>query len=253
MIGLSIFADYHTHTRHSHGHGTVEDNVRAALDKGLKAIAITDHGPANLFGVGARNLEVFRTIRQEIEVCQSKYPDIRILMGVEANIISIDGSLDVPLDRFHEFDIILAGFHLLVCPSDLPSGMVFARNLLGRYLPKVGNTLRHINTQAIIAALNQNPIDILTHPGLHVNIDTRAIAEACAQRATYMEINTNHDHMEPAYVKIAFEAGARFVIGSDAHQPHRVGDMEQGIQLAKTAGIPLTAIHNMNTGQETWI
>ena len=45
---LRIFADYHTHTVHSHGRGTVEDNVKAAISANLRAIAITDHGPANL-------------------------------------------------------------------------------------------------------------------------------------------------------------------------------------------------------------
>lgn len=253
VIRLSVLADYHTHTKHSHGRGTVEDNVRAAVARGLKAIAITDHGPANLFGVGVRSLDVFKTIRQEIETCQSKYPNIQILMGIEANIISLDGALDVPQDRLYEFDIVLAGFHLLVCPDHPISGMLFAGNLLGRYLPKIGHVLRQANTQAIIAALDQNPIDILTHPGLHVNIDTKAIAKACARNATYMEINTSHDHIEPAYVKIAFEAGARFVIGSDAHVSSRVGDAERGIQLAKAAGLPLAAIHNIRIGQETWI
>jgi putative hydrolase len=39
-----ITADYHTHTRYSHGKGTIEDNVRVARDMGLKSIAIADHG-----------------------------------------------------------------------------------------------------------------------------------------------------------------------------------------------------------------
>ena len=37
--------DYHTHTIFSHGKGTIADNVEAARSKGLKGIAITDHGP----------------------------------------------------------------------------------------------------------------------------------------------------------------------------------------------------------------
>ena len=39
--------DFHTHTVHSHGEGTIRDNVLAARAKGLREIAITDHGPGN--------------------------------------------------------------------------------------------------------------------------------------------------------------------------------------------------------------
>ena len=39
-----ISVDYHTHTRYSHGTGSVEDNVRAAIDCGLSAVGISDHG-----------------------------------------------------------------------------------------------------------------------------------------------------------------------------------------------------------------
>ena len=243
---LRIFADYHTHTVHSHGRGTVEDNVKAAISANLRAIAITDHGPANLFGVGVKNLDVFQVIRQEIIACQRKFPHIQILLGVEANIIDLDGTLDVPLERLHEFDIILAGLHLLVHTNSLLSGMVMAGNLIGRYCPVARNRLRKLNTQAVIAALTQYPIDILTHPGLNVDIDTRAVAEVAAQTGTYMEISTRHHNIQPSYLETAFVAGARFVISSDAHSPGEVGEGELGTQLAKAAAIPPWAIHNLS-------
>ena len=49
--------DHHTHTIYSHGKGTILDNVRVAAAKGIRSIAITDHGEytarAALFGRGA--------------------------------------------------------------------------------------------------------------------------------------------------------------------------------------------------------
>ena len=39
-----MIADYHTHTVYSHGTGSVLENALIAKEKGLKEIAITDHG-----------------------------------------------------------------------------------------------------------------------------------------------------------------------------------------------------------------
>ena len=247
-----IYADYHTHTRHSHGQGTVEDNVRAAIDAGLHTVAISDHGPANLFGVGVRNLGVFQAIRQEIESCQSKFPQIKLLLGVKANIIGIDGTLDIPPEALGQFDLILAGLHPLVYPADLISGLAMVGNLMGRHWQYLSNRLRPWNTKAVISALTRYPIDILTHPGLHMNIDTEKVASVCAQVGTYMEINTGHDHISADYLQIAFRAGTRFVISSDAHTPSRVGDAAKGLKLARLAKIPCFAIRNTASRQETW-
>ena len=60
-----MFFDLHTHTTYSHGKGSVENNVRAAFNKNLEYIAISDHGPGHLFyGV---NREEFVNLRNDIE------------------------------------------------------------------------------------------------------------------------------------------------------------------------------------------
>ena len=33
---MQILADYHTHTKYSHGKGTIEENVLEAISKGIK-------------------------------------------------------------------------------------------------------------------------------------------------------------------------------------------------------------------------
>src|SRR5690606_28048129 len=109
-----LFADYHTHTHHSHGVDSVNENVRAAAEKGLSAVAISDHGPASLFGVGVASLDTFDTIRKEVDAVREAYPDLDVLLGVEANIVSITGELDVPPSWQDRFDIVLVGLHPLV-------------------------------------------------------------------------------------------------------------------------------------------
>ena len=74
--------DHHTHTVYSHGKGTIEDNVRVASEKGLSSIAITDHGPGHLtYGI---KMEKLPEMRAKIDRLKSVYPDIEVLLGVEA-------------------------------------------------------------------------------------------------------------------------------------------------------------------------
>ena len=40
---MILYGDYHTHTIYTHGTGSIEDNVKTAIKRGLKQIAITEH------------------------------------------------------------------------------------------------------------------------------------------------------------------------------------------------------------------
>lgn len=97
----------------------------------------------------------------------------------------------------------------------------------------------------VIKALYENDIAILTHPGDKGPFDIRAIAEACADTDTLMEISTWHDHLTVEEIKIAAETDAQFIISSDAHTPGRVGDYLGGLERAKAAGLDLKRIVNL--------
>ena len=62
---MEILADYHTHTVYSHGKGSIEDNVKVAISKGIKKIGISDHGYKNVaYGVKIDDFEKMRERRQ---------------------------------------------------------------------------------------------------------------------------------------------------------------------------------------------
>ena len=111
---MALLADYHTHTkfsRHNHGKGSVEDNVRVAYEKGLAQIAITDHGfNQKLYGVRRKDIPL---VKEKIEDAKEMYP-IDVLLGVEANLISSNGDLDIVAEDMKDLDIVLCGFHRLV-------------------------------------------------------------------------------------------------------------------------------------------
>lgn len=219
------------------------DNVKAAMAKGLKAIAITDHGPRHFrIGVSLKSLNI---MRREIDEINKRYNNIRVLMGVEANLIGQDGSIDVPSEFLPMFDILLMGFHKEVYPASW-------RQFTGFFLPNImmgfgaerSQELIETNTQAYINAMERYPISIITHPGANISVDTKRLAAAAAAYGVYLEINSSHGFMTAEYVKIAVEQGAKFVVSSDAHSPEMVGDFERAKHIVAQAGLKAIDIIN---------
>ena len=150
-------------------------------------------------------------------------------MGVEANLIGLDGTIDIPWNYIGAFDIILMGFHKAVYPASLKDGWnLFLRNGLVKIWPWDRDKLRRQNTEAMICAIERYPIRIITHPGAKIDIDTQELAKHAARKKVALEINSSHGYMTVEYVKIAMKEGAMFVINSDAHHPSRVGILIKG-------------------------
>lgn len=244
-----LIADLHTHTRYSHGKGTILENVEAARKLGLKRIAIADHG-FNHIGIGMKLSDITK-IREEITQLNQRFSDIEILMGVEANLTSLEGDIDIPQEYLNAFDIILMGFHKAVKPLTLQDAWnLFIRNGLDKLGLANREAVRQANTRALISGIQRFPIRILTHPGAKINIDTRLLAKKAAKLDVALEINASHGFMTVDYVKIALEEGAKFVINSDAHTPGRIGDFKRGIEIAEEAGVPSHRIINTKEAME---
>ena len=108
---IEIIADMHTHTVHSHGTGTVEDNVKAAISAGLQQIVISDHGPLHSY----YNIKDVDAYLRDIDAMRKKYKsDIDVLAGVELNLLSAQGDIDLPPEYADSFDVKLMGYHKLV-------------------------------------------------------------------------------------------------------------------------------------------
>lgn len=248
---MKLWADFHTHTKYSHGSGTIEENVYIALEKGLKAIGISEHGPYNI-GIGTK-LKDFYSIRDEIEQLKTRYREIDILFGCEANVISLDGELDIPLEMLQELDYVMAGLHPLVWAKTIKDwSKLFLENFLSRKFGILKGKVLKQNTDSLICAINRYDVDIITHPGLRLPIDTERLAEVAKKRKTALEINSGHGFMTVDYVKIAKSCGVKFVIGSDAHIPEDVANFSRGIEIAKKAGLTSNDIINASGGGSEW-
>ncbi len=241
---MKIFGDYHTHTIYSHGKGTIRENVEAAIKKGLIEVAITDHGPGHItYGVKREN---FKKMRQEIDILNEEYKEIKILLGVEANIISCEGEIDIDDDISSLIDILLVGFHFGAKPKTLKDAYdMYVIGEIAKKSKKLRSKSIGINTKAMINAINNYDIDLITHPGAKLDIDITEVARSAGKRNTALEINSHHGHLSVEEIRIAMKENVKFMINSDAHRKEDVGNVKEGINRAIEVGLDKSRILNI--------
>ncbi len=230
---MKLIADYHTHTVHSHGTGRVEDNVEAALQRGLQTVGIADHGIAHFtYGVKRRKFGDYLSC---IENAKRQYDGrIDVKTGIELNLIGLDGSVDLPQGRF---DVVVLGYHKAAVCKNLKTAWTFAT---GQLLHNDGKI-----TEAYMRAIQRHHITIVAHPGYGVPVDYQKLAQACADYGTLFEINNKHGDLTTEDLQQAALTNVKFVISSDAHSPCHVGLAPNAIQLVTRAGIAPSRIVNM--------
>ena len=244
-----INADYHTHTRYSHGFikphakGTVMENADAAAALGLEFLGISDHGPGHIgYGLDMKKLPQIRT---EIEAAKKAHPGLEIQLSVEANIINPSGLLDVSPEEQKLFDYIIAGYHYgIFGRAPFKAAMVHAGGYWYGATGRSSQRALEYNTDLVLAALEKNRLLILTHPGDKAAFDIQSIASACEKCGTWMEINAHHPCLTVEGIRISMEYDVKFVLSSDAHLPANVGRVESALARAIEAGLDLNRIVN---------
>lgn len=214
----TMVVDTHTHTISSgHAYSTLAENCSEAAKKGMKLIAITDHGPAMPGGP-----HIYHIGNQKV------YPDfingVEVLKGVEANILDCNGRLDIEDRMLGKLDIVIASLHD----------------------PCIKPGTSEENTSAIIGAMKNKYVDIIAHPGNPMfPIDINEVLKAAMEYNVLIEINnsslgTSRAGSEDNCRRIAEAAalnGNMIALGSDAHICFAVGEFDKALGLIKNAGI----------------
>lgn len=225
---MELIADLHVHTIASgHAFSTLQEIVTEAKNKGLGIFGIADHGPCV---AGAPSFHYFRSLRFIPRYIQ----DVMILRGAEANIISENGAIDIPEHCLSKLDYAMAGFHSVEEYSD--------KDIV-------------TNTNAVINAMDNPYIKIITHPGNpKYPIDFDAVIAASKEKGVALEIN-NASFVSSRegckencalIAKLIAKHDAYTVIGSDAHIAFDVGSFEKAIKVVKEAGIKEERVINSN-------
>ncbi|MGI6452518.1 MAG: PHP domain-containing protein [Syntrophomonadaceae bacterium] len=241
-----FLGDYHTHSHYSDGRQTEKEIVAAARAKGLKEIAITDHGPLAAV-IGVNSIQDFRKMRQKLKDLQENNEDLLILLGAEANIRDAEGNLDIPPEVVEELDILIAGLHPYTLPGSVKDGWeIFGQNSLRHFSGKWRNKAIKANTRACVQAIKNNPrLDILSHPGLFFQVDIEEVADACVKYGVMFEINCAHEYPPISDIMKADRLGVDFIINSDAHFPSSVGNLEYGKRIMEKLKIDPQKVANL--------
>ncbi len=236
---MAFTGDFHTHSVYSHGKGSVEDNVLAAREKGLKTVVISDHGvcvyPNNIHPSDVNDYLL------DIKACREKYPDIEILSGVESNLLSNDGDIDLPEEAEDALDWINFGFHLIRMPDK-------AKSFFGFWLPNATFSFDKAarvakNTDAYIKTMERYRVSAIAHPCKQIALDLKALGEAARDLGVYVEINTKNCVLERHDFETLGKTGCEFICSSDAHSPDVVGDFS-AVRLFDGAGLDRKLIAN---------
>jgi len=227
----SIRGDLHTHTDNSDGKNTIEEMAEAAVGRGYDYYNITDHSKSQgiITGIeGPTYRDQIARVRAAARAIEKRHKGFRLLCGVEVNILP-DGSLDVADDILADLDLVVASVH---SQFRQPRDQMTAR---------------------ICRAVASPHIDILGHPtGRKVearepyDVDLEEVFKACLAGHTAVEINASPARLDlnDVFARRARELGLKISIGSDAHRPGELGQMEFGVYVAQRAWLQTDDILN---------
>lgn len=219
--------DLHTHTMASgHGYSTLKENIEAAKEKGLQVLGLSEHGPAMPGGPHIYFLSNYKCIPRE-------YGSLRLLCGVEANIVDYNGTLDVEEKMLAKMEYVIASMHTQCCPP---------------------GTMEE-NTMASILAMRNPNVTILGHPDdSRYLLDREKIVKAAGEEQVAIEINNSSLNPKSArkngrenIKELLYWCGRYRVpvlLGTDSHICYTVGCFEETLHLLEEVSFPEELVLN---------
>lgn len=224
----ALEVDAHTHTIASgHAYGTVSEMVKAAADRGIRLLGITEHTS----GIPGTCADIYFS---NMKVIPRQMFGIEVMFGAELNIVDYNGGVDLDAGYFKHLDIRIASMHT----------QCFAPGT------------REQNTAAVIGAIRNPGIDIIGHPidGTYP-LDYEPIVRAAAEHHVLLEVN-NHALRSPSRIN-AFENACTMVrlckkydipltCNSDAHFMTDVGNTSHIAGVFEETDFPEELILNLS-------
>ena len=221
--------DLHIHTSaNPHAYSTLEENIRSAQEKKMEVIAITNHGPALQDSPHWWNLVNMRVIPEYIG-------NLRVLKGVETNIIDENGNFDINQRIYDVMDIILCGLHTVEAYGD-PSNIIK-------------------NTKAVINMIKSQKIDVMVHLGNpQFPLEYELVVQEAVKEGVAIEINNSSLRSSrkgsevncKKILELCKKYDAKVTLGTDSHISYDIGEFKEAQSLISEVGYPIEKIINFS-------
>lgn len=217
----------HCHSEYSDGKSTIDEIGAAARAKGWSYVGISDHSQAAFYASGLSRERVLEQ-HDEIDAFNARSGDVRILKGIEADILA-DGRLDYDEALLDRFDYVIASIH-------------------SRF--KMDGAAI---TERVLHAMDDPHMTILAHPTGRLllsrepyALDVDAVLQKAAAVGVAIELNCDPHRMDLdwRYLKRARELGVTVEIGPDAHSARSLEWTDLGVSMARKGWLRRTDILN---------
>ncbi len=200
---------------------------------GYQYVGITDHSQAAAYAGGLSSEDLLRQA-DEIDEVNSRLEGIRVLKGVEADILA-DGRVDFEEQVLARLDFVIASIHsrFNMSPPEMTARMLAAMD--NPYLTIIGHPTGRL-------LLSRDPY----------GIDLDAIIEKAARHGVALEINADPHRLDLDWrvLRRVRSGGVMISIGADAHSIPGIANVEFGVGMARKGWLGPDDILNARSVEE---
>lgn len=225
---MKAIIDMHTHTVTSgHAYSTIHENIQFAKKHGMKFLGTSDHGSTMTGGPAEYFFHNLKVVPREMD-------GVKILRGMEANILDVNGNIDeLDSKALDGLDYLIASLHI-VC---------------------IEPSTKEDNTMAILNVMDKEKVKIIGHPDdARYELDYEAIVKKAKEKNILLEVNNSslspNTSREGArenilkYLELCKEYGVRIIMGTDSHICYDIGVFQYAEAIIEEANFPKELVIN---------
>jgi DNA polymerase (family 10) len=215
-----ITAIIHSHSKWSDGNNTLEEMAKAAMEKGLQYLVISDHSKSAFYANGLTE-ERLKAQHEEINELNEKFKPFKIFKSIESDILN-DGNLDYADDVLDGFDIVIASIHSNLKMNEEKAMMRLMNAIKNPFTSILGHCTGRL---------------LLSRAGYPVN--HKLLIDACAEHNVVIELNAHPRRLDIdwRFIEYCIEKIVLISIDPDAHSTSGFNDIRYGVLAAQKAGV----------------